>query len=358
MSSRTLAELAALCGAVVDGDADCSIDGPATLAEAGPREITFLANPRYAPQLATTKAGAVVVQRDMACAREGLPLLRCDDPSRAFTAIVQAFAPPAVAITPGIHASAVVDPTAVVDPGASIGPNCTVGAAARIDVGAVLIANVYVGEHARIGADTVLQPGVVVYGRVTIGARGLIHAGTVIGSDGFGFDPTASGWAKIPQVGIVEVGDDVEIGANCTIDRGRFGPTHIGNGVKIDNLVHVAHNVFVDDAALLIAQVGIAGSTRIGKRAILAGQVGIAGHATIGDGARIGAQSGVAGVVPAGADYFGSPARPRGEAIRSAMIVTKLPELQTRLRDLAKRVAALENGATSGSSTRPNEEQS
>ncbi len=345
MTSRTLAELAAVCGAVVDGDPNVRIDGPATLADAGPREIAFLANPRYTPQLATTKAGAVVVARDCAAPRADLPLLRCEDPSRAFTTVVQAFLPPEVAPPAGVHPSAVVDPSAVIDPSASIGPNCTVGREARIGARTVLVGNVYLGAHASIGADGVLHPAVVVYGRVTIGARALIHAGTVIGSDGFGFEPTKTGWTKIPQVGSVVVGDDVEMGANCTVDRGRFGPTHIGHGVKMDNLVHVAHNVYVDDGALLIAQVGIAGSTRIGKRVILAGQVGIGGHANIGDGARVGGQSGVSGVVPAGEDYFGTPARPRREAMRSAAIVAKLPEMHTRIRDMAKRLAALEASA-------------
>lgn len=342
MTTRTLAELAALCGAVVDGDPDVRVDGPATLADAGPREISFLGNPRYTPQLATTKAGAVLVTRDCPAPRADLPLLRCDDPSRAFTAVVQAFLPPEPPPPVGAHPSAVVDPSAVVEPGASIGPHCTVGASARIGARTVLVANVHVGARASVGPDSVLHPNVVVYAGVAIGARALIHAGTVLGSDGFGFEPTKTGWAKIPQVGTVVVGDDVEMGANCTIDRGRFGPTQIGHGVKMDNLVHVAHNVQVGDGALLIAQVGIAGSTRVGKRAILAGQAGVAGHANIGDGARIGAQSGVAGDVPPGADYFGSPARPRNEALRSAMIVTKLPELQNRIREMAKRLAALE----------------
>lgn len=346
MSSRTLADLARLCGAVVDGDAAMAIDGPAGLSDAGPREISFLANPRYAQQVATTRAGALVAHHDFAAPRADLALLRCDDPNRAFTAIVQAFAPPVVAAVVGVHPSAVVDASAHVDPTASIGPHCVVAAHARIGARTRLVANVYVGPHSSVGEDGVVHPAVVVYDRVTIGARAVVHGGTVIGSDGFGFDPTATGWTKIPQMGSVEIGDDVEIGANCTVDRGRFGPTRIDRGVKMDNLVHVAHNVHVEEGALLIAQVGIAGSTRIGKRAILAGQVGIAGHATIGAGARIGAQSGVAGEVPAGADYFGSPARPRGEALRSWMIVTKLPEMQTRIRDMAKRLAALEAGAT------------
>ncbi|MBL8862029.1 MAG: UDP-3-O-(3-hydroxymyristoyl)glucosamine N-acyltransferase [Planctomycetes bacterium] len=342
MTTRTLAEIAAACGAVLDGDPGLGIDGPATLADAGPREISFLANPRYAPQLASTRAGAVILAQDHPRPRAELSVLRCADPNRAFTAVVQLFAPEREPAPRGIHPSAVVDPRAEVDAEASIGPGCTVGAFARIGPRAVLVAGVHVGPHARVGEGTVLHPGVVLYDRVSIGARGLVHGGTVIGSDGFGFDPTATGWAKIPQVGTVEVGDDVEIGANCTIDRGRFGPTRIGHGVKMDNLVHVAHNVVVEEAALLIAQVGVAGSTRIGQRAILAGQVGVAGHALIGAGARIGAQSGVAGEVPPGADYFGSPARPRGEALRSWMIVAKLPELQQKVRDMARRLAALE----------------
>jgi len=342
MSSRTLAELAQLCDAVVDGDLALTIDGPASLSDAGPREISFLANPRYTQQVATTRAAALVTHRDFVSPRPDLALLRCDDPNRAFTSIVEAFAPPAVAVVAGIHPTAVVEASAHVDRTASIGPHCVVAAHARIGARTRLVANVYVGPHSSVGDDGVLHASVVVYDRVTIGARALIHAGTVIGSDGFGFEPTATGWTKIPQMGSVEIGDDVEMGASCAIDRGRFGPTRIDRGVKMDNLVHVAHNVHVEEGALLIAQVGIAGSTRIGKRAILAGQAGIAGHATIGAGARIGAQSGVAGEVPPGADYFGSPARPRGEALRSWMIVTKLPELQTRIRDMAKRLAALE----------------
>lgn len=356
MRSRTLAELAALCGAVLDGDPSRLVGGAATLSEAGPGEISFLANPRYAPQLATTRAGAVVVTRDCVAPRADLALLRCDDPNRAFTEVVRAFAPPDIAPAAGVHQSACVDPSAVVDPTASVGPHCTVGPEARVGARAVLVGNVHVGAHASIGAETVLQPSVVVYARVSIGSRCLIHAGTVIGSDGFGFEPTKTGWSKIPQFGTVQVGDDVEMGANCAVDRGRFGPTRIGHGVKIDNLVHVAHNVVVEDGALLVAQVGIAGSSRIGKRVILGGQVGVGGHVAVGDGARVGGQSGVAGSVPAGEDYFGTPARPRGEALRSATIVAKLPELQARIRDMAKRLAALEAAAAQGAVRPSNQE--
>jgi UDP-3-O-[3-hydroxymyristoyl] glucosamine N-acyltransferase len=173
----------------------------------------------------------------------------------------------------------------------------------------------------------------------------IVHGGAVLGADGFGFEPTRAGWVKIPQCGTVVVEDDVEIGANVTIDRARFGVTRIGRGVKIDNLVQVAHNVDVGEGALLIAQVGIAGSTRVGRGAILAGQVGVAGHATIGDGARIGAQSGVSGEVPAGADYFGTPARPRSDELRIWTLSGKLPEMNKRIRELERRLAQLEGAA-------------
>jgi len=346
MTSRTLAELAQLCGAVVDGDAARTIDGPAALADAGPREISFLANPRYTPQLATTRAGAVVVARNCASQRADLVLLRCDDPNRAFTAVVEAFAPRDPAPAPGVHPSAFVETGARVDPTASIGPNCTIASGASVGARSQLVAGVSIGRDAVVGEDCVLHPAVVLYARVRVGSRVLIHAGTVLGSDGFGFEPTRTGWVKIPQCGTVLVEDDVEIGANVTVDRARFGVTRIGRGVKIDNLVQVGHNVDVGDGALLIAQVGIAGSTRVGKRAILAGQVGVAGHATIGDGARVGAQSGVSGEVPAGADYFGTPARPRADELRIWSLTGKLPDMSKRIKDLERRLAQLDGRAS------------
>jgi UDP-3-O-[3-hydroxymyristoyl] glucosamine N-acyltransferase len=345
MTSRTLAELAHLCGAVVDGDPALTIDGPAALADAGPREISFLANPRYSPQLATTKAGAVVVARDCASPRADIVLLRCDDPNRAFTAVIEAFAPRDPAPAPGVHPSAVVGPGARIDPSASIGPNCSIAGGASVGARSQLVAGVSLGRDAVVGEDCVLHPAVVLYPRVRVGSRVLIHAGAVLGSDGFGFEPTRTGWVKIPQCGTVVVEDDAEIGANVTIDRARFGVTRIGRGVKIDNLVQVGHNVVVEDGALLIAQVGIAGSTRVGKRAILAGQVGVAGHATIGDGARVGAQSGVAGDVPAGADYFGTPARPRADELRIWSLTGKLPGMIKRIRDLERRLQLLDGRA-------------
>lgn len=349
MPTRTLSELAQLCDAVVEGDPSRAIDGPASLDEAGPREISFFSNARYRPELAATRAGAVVVALDVLKPRSDLAFLRVANPDKAFAKIVTAFSAEDPPPPPGIHASAVVDATAVVAKSASIGPCTWVGPGASIGERAVLHSSVSVGPNAKIGDDTVLHSGVRIYARVKIGSRVLIHANSVIGSDGFGFEPTREGWAKIPQVGTVIVEDDVEIGAACAIDRGRFGATRIGRGAKLDNLVHIAHNVIVGEAALLIAQVGIAGSSKVGKRAVLAGQVGVSGHLVIGDGARIGAQSGVITDVPAGIDFLGYPAHPRANALRSWSLTGRLPELSQRVRDLEKKLEQLERSlATAG----------
>ena len=283
----------------------------------------------------------MIVPLDPRARRSDVALLRCQDPSRAFSRVVEA--PPARRTAgAGVHPSAVVEKGARVGAGASVGALCHVGERAELGEGVLLHAGVTVGPLVKIGAESVLHPGVVLYDGVEIGRRCVIHAGTVIGSDGFGFEPTQDGWEKVPQCGTVVIGDDVEIGANCAIDRGRFDATRIGNGVKIDNLVHLAHNVIVEDGALLIAQVGVAGSTRIGARAILAGQAGIAGHLQIGAGARIAAQSGVGRDVPAGEDQFGSPSREKGEAFRLHALYGKLPELFRRVRELENRLGGEE----------------
>lgn len=340
--TRTLAELAERCGALLEGDGDRLVIGPADLEGATEDEVSFLANPRYASLLETTRAAGVVVGREVQRTREGLTLLRVEDPNRAFTAIVSLFVEEERTPEPGVHPTAVVCSTAELGPGVHVGPFCTIGSQARIGAGVVLRAGVHVGEQCRIGERTSLHPGVVLYSRVEVGADCIIHAGTVLGSDGFGFEPTAAGWRKIPQCGTVVVGDRVEIGAGCTIDRARFGATTIGAGVKIDNLVHIAHNVRVGDDALLIAQVGVSGSVRIGERAILAGQVGVSGHLRIGEGARVGAQAGVIGDLAPGVDYWGYPARPRIQALREMAYPKRVPRIEARLEALERRLAAIE----------------
>ncbi len=342
MTQWTLAELARMCGAEVHGDGSRVVDGPASLVEAGPRHVSFFAHERYRAELEATRAAGVLVPRGTEPTPSGPVLLVCANPSASFTRVVEAFQPPETPAVPGLHPTAIAGAGVELGEGASVGPLCTLGEGSVLGPGVRLVAGVHLGEGVRIGAGSVLQPGVVVYARCTIGARCLVHSGAVLGSDGFGFEPTREGWRKIPQCGTVEIEDEVEIGANVTIDRGRFGATRIGRGTKIDNLVHVAHNVVVGENALLIAQVGIAGSTRIGARAILAGQAGIPGHVTIGAGARIGAQAGVFGDVPPGEDWTGYPARPRRESLRTLAEVQRLPKLVERVRELEERLGRLE----------------
>lgn len=342
MTTRTLADLAALVGATLEGDGDRTVSGPASLAEAREDEVSFLASPRYAPLLRTTRAAGVLLGPGVDCAREDLTVLRCEHPGRAFTAVVRAFSRPEPPRPPGIDPSARVHPRASLEEGVHVGPCCVVEEGARVAAGAVLVAQVHVGHGARVGADSVLHPAVVLYPGVEVGARCVLHAGCVIGADGFGFDPSEQGWIKVPQCGSVVVEDDVEIGANSTVDRGRFGATRIGRGVKIDNLVQVGHNCVLEEGALLCAQVGLAGSTRVGRGAVLGGQAGVAGHCTVGAGARLGARAAVFGDVPAGEEWSGYPARPRRESLRSLAHSRRVPELLERLRALEVRLARLE----------------
>ncbi len=344
MTALKLTDIAELTGARLEGDGSVEITGPASLEEAGAGEVSFLAAANQSARLEATGALAVVVGEDVECGRADLILLRCADPQRAFNRVVEAFAPPRTSPTPGTHPSAVVDVGAVIEPTVSVGALCYVGTGAHIERDVVLHPRVTVGEGARVGPRTVLHPGVVVYPHVSIGADCIIHAGTVLGSDGFGFDPTDEGWIKTPQGGTVVIEDDVEIGANVTIDCARFKTTHIGRGVKIDNLVHVAHNCRIGEGAMLVAQVGVAGSTRVGKRAILAGQVGVAGHLEIGAGAQVGGAAAVFRDIPPGEQWWGVPAAPKAEAARRAQILARVERLKTTLRGLEQRVAELEDG--------------
>lgn len=343
--AKTLAEIAEHCGAALEGDGSRLVVGPADLEGASADEVSFLANPRYAGLLGTTGAAGVLVGADAECAREGLTLLRVEDPNRAFSRVVELFAdgwsPPAA----GVHPSAVVDESASLGEGVSIAAHCVVGPGVTLGAGAVLHPGVVLGEGARVGDGSVLHPHVVLYPLCEVGARCVLHAGAVLGADGFGFDPTAAGWEKVPQCGRVVVGDDVEIGANSCIDRARFGATRIGNMVKIDNLVQVGHNCLVEDAALLCAQVGMAGTATIRTRVILAGQAGVGGHLEIGAGTQVGGQAGVTGNLPAGGAFTGWPARPARQALRETAHLKRLPELARTVRELQERLDELEKGA-------------
>jgi len=337
MYARTLHELAALCRAEIRGDGSRVVVGAARLDEARPDQISFLTQPKYREYLATTKAAAVIVGRDVVVDRDDLSLLVCEDAETALNEVVVAFAPVVPRPPLGVHPTAIVDPSVQLGAGASIGPYCVLGPDVVVGEGALLHPRVTLGAGVVLGARNVLHPGVVIYPHSVLGDDCVVHAGAVIGSEGFGFRHTPKGWVKTPQVGNVEVGARVEIGANCTIDCGRFGPTRIGAGTKLDNQVHIGHNVDVGEDCLLIAQVGIAGSSRLGRGVILAGRVGIAGHLEIGAGARVGAGSGVITDIPGGTDWFGYPAKPRLHAMRISKEEDRLPELRRRVRELERR---------------------
>lgn len=342
MTALTLKSLALLTGARLEGDGSRAVTGPASLEEATGTEISFLTAADRS-RLEATAAAAVVLGEDIPCTREDLVLLRCADPQAAFNQVVEAFAPERPVPAPGVHPQAVIEPGAEVDSSASVGPFCHLEAGVRIGAGAILHARVTIRTGASVGERTELHPGVVLYPHVSIGSDCILHAGSIIGADGFGFEPSATGWTKTPQGGTVEIADDVEIGANVTIDCARFKATRIGRGVKIDNLVHVAHNCQVGEGSMLVAQAGVAGSTRLGKRVILAGQAGLSGHLTIGDGAQIGGASAVFKDVPAGETWWGSPAIKKEDAIRRGLTGRTVEKLRERVRELSTRVRDLEN---------------
>jgi len=237
----------------------------------------------------------------------------------------------------GIHSTAVIAASAKVDPGAHIGPHCVVGERVKIGAGAVLQGGNFVGDDCKLDTEVNLFPNVVIYPETEIGKRVRIHAGTVVGSDGFGYVQDHGVHLKVPQIGNVIIGDDVEIGANVTIDRGALGATIIGRGTKIDNLVQIAHNVEIGEGSLVISQVGIAGSTKLGKYVVLAGQVGFAGHLKIGDRVTVAAQSGVMTDIPDGETWLGSPAQPDRKTKRQMIAIQHLPELLRRVTALEKK---------------------
>lgn len=348
MTAYSVAELAARVQGQVKGDGSLLISRVAGVRDAETGDLTFIANRKYAEDAKATKATAIVVPDDYAESVTAA-CIHVKDPDAAFAELALLFAPPAPSYAPGIHPSAVIASDAVVAPDAHIGPYAVIGAGALIGAGTVLVAHVFVGDGARIGAQVRLYSHVSVRDGVCLGDRVIVHSGAVIGSDGFGYTLGADGHrTKIAQIGIVEVGDDVEIGANVTIDRARFGRTRIGNRVKIDNLVHIAHNVVIHDDVVIIAQVGISGSVEVGANAILAGQVGIAGHLKIGARSVVGARAGVTKDVPPGIFVSDYPAMPHRKAAEQHANVARLPQLKQKVADLEARIKQLESTRQSG----------
>jgi UDP-3-O-[3-hydroxymyristoyl] glucosamine N-acyltransferase len=339
-----LRELAARLDCRLDGDGDIEIARVAGIHDAGPGDVTFLTNPKYEKALGGTRASAVILHTDGPAAP--CATLRSPEPYLAFARAVGVFAPddrPA----PGVHALTVVAPDARLGAGVAIGAFVAIGAGASIGDRTVVYPNVTIGPGARIGDDCVIHANVSVRERVTIGHRVVLQDGVVLGGDGYGFVRRRDGThEKIPQVAAVVVEDDVEIGANTTVDRPAVGETRIKAGAKIDNLVQIAHGVSVGRNALMAAQVGISGSTTIGDDVIFGGQVGVGGHLTIGQGAVAVGQSGVTNSLEPGARVAGYPAIDNQTWRRASVLFKHLPELKKRLDALEKELAALKKDPT------------
>jgi UDP-3-O-[3-hydroxymyristoyl] glucosamine N-acyltransferase len=333
-----LRELAARLGCELRGDGEGEIDGVAPIEQAGPGDVTFLANPRYASHLATTRAGAVILAPGQVAST---PCLVSDNPYLAFTRAVALVRPPARP-TPGVHPSAQVDPTAVLGADVHVGALAVVGAGARVGARSALHPHVVLYDGVVVGEDCVVHSGVQVRERCRLGSRVVVQNGAVIGGDGFGFARDREGrYHKFPQVGIVVVEDDVEIGALTAIDRAALGETRVGRGTKLDNLVQVGHSVTIGEDTVIAGQTGIAGSAHIGNRVTLAGQVGVAGHLTIGDGVIATAQTGIPGSVEEGSVISGSPSIENRAWLKSIAVFARLPELQRRLRQVERNVESL-----------------
>ena len=318
----TLAELAAKLGCRLEGASPAAaaqtITRVNTLDDAGPGDLTFLTNPRFASKVPATKASAIVANDSLANAP--CPILRSAEPSVACASAIALLTPPAVPVTPGVHALAFVDPSATLGEDVSIAPFACVGAGAVIGARTVLHSHVAIGPHARLGEDCVLHAHASVRDRVILGHRVILQNGAVVGGEGFGFATRADGThQKIPQVGLVVIGDDVEIGANSTVDRPAIGETRIGSGTKIDNLVHIAHGVKIGKNVRLAALVGIAGSSVLEDDVVLAGQVGVINHVRVGRGAQVASKSAVMSDLEGGQTYAGIPAVPIGQWRRWAV---------------------------------------
>ena len=341
--AATLGELAGRFGLTLHGDPDAVIDGVGTLRDAGTKEIAFFANPRYRRQLRETRAGAVVLAA-ADVADSPVPVLVSGNPYASYARIASALHPPA-APPPGIHPNAVVAPGATLGEGVSVGAQCYVGPAVVLHAGVVIGPGCVLDGEITVGEGSRLVARVTLVGSVTLGRRAIVHPGAVLGADGFGFAPDRDGWVKVPQLGGVRVGDDVEIGANTTIDRGAIGDTVLEDGVKLDNQIQVGHNVSIGRGTAIAAQVGISGSTRIGAGCLLAGQVGIAGHLEIADRVIVLGGTAVTSSIREAGEYSGLV--PGTAAAKWRRTVARLH----RIEDMHQRLKALEKTHNVGGAT-------
>ena len=337
---KTLAELAQLVGGRVVGDETIKVKGLASVLDAQEGQITFLSNPKYRSQLLRTRASAIVASEAIKDIK--LPFLIAPDPYLAYAKIARLFFlnPPEAH---GISKEAFISPHACIGKDAAIAPFVYVGENAVIGDRATLYPGVYIGDNVKIGDEVILYPNVTVYRDSIIGNRVILHSGVVIGGDGFGYAREKGKHLKIPQVGIVQIDDDVEIGSNSTVDRAALGKTWIKRGVKIDNLVMVAHNVVVGEDTVIVAQSGVAGSSELGNNVILAAQSGIAGHLKIGDNVIVGARGGVSRDISPRTMVSGAPAIPHRDWLKAVTLFSRFPELYEDLKNTKKKIEALEN---------------
>ena len=335
-------QIAAYLGGEVEGNDNATVQTFAKIEEGFEGALSFLANPKYAHHLYETRSSIVLVNKDFTPERPvSATLIRVDNAYEAIAKLLALYQS-TIARRTGIHPTAVIAPTAKVGNDVYLGPHVYIGEDAIIGDGAQVYAGTVVEERAKVGVDTILYPNVVIYHDCEVGNRVILHSGCVIGADGFGFAPAADGYEKIPQIGNVVIEDDVEIGANSCVDRSTMGSTYIRKGVKLDNLVQIAHNCDIGSHTVMSAQVGTAGSTKIGQWCMFGGQVGIVGHAQIGDKVLCGAQAGIAGSIPKGnVTIQGSPAIDAKNFMRSSAVFKHLPEMHTELRRLRKELDAL-----------------
>ncbi len=336
-------QIAMMIGGSVEGDAQAAVDSFGKIEEATAGQLAFLANPKYEDYLYSTGASVIIINDKLVLRQPvAASLIRVPDAYNAFAILLTKYQQLQLQQMEGRQEPSYVDETATVGKNVFIGAFAYIGRNVRIEDGVKIYPQVFIGDEVTVGAGTVLHPGVRVYNQCSIGAGCTVHGGTVIGADGFGFAPQADGsYQKVPQIGNVVVEDNVEIGANTTIDRATIGSTIIRTGAKIDNLVQIAHNVEVGANTVIAAQTGISGSTKIGRNVLIGGQAGIVGHIRIGDGARINAQSGVSKSLDNGKSVTGSPAYDYSAALRSQALSRKLPEMDQKIKALEKQLEEL-----------------
>ncbi|HIE36250.1 MAG TPA: UDP-3-O-(3-hydroxymyristoyl)glucosamine N-acyltransferase [Candidatus Omnitrophica bacterium] len=342
----TLKEIVKFINGELIGDPDIVITGISGIKEAKEGDITFLANPKYTNLLHTTKASAIITSKDIVDSSK--PLIKTDNPSLAFAKVISLIAPLEIKHPKGIHHTALISPLAKLGRNVSVGAYTIVEEEVEIGDDTVIYGSCYIGHNTKIGKKCLIYPQVCIRERISVGDRVIIHCGAVIGSDGFGFATVKGVQEKIPQIGTVVIEDDVEIGANVTIDRARFDRTIIGKGTKIDNLVQIAHNVIIGENCIVVAQAGISGSTTLGKGVILAGQAGIVGHIHIGDGAIVAAQAGVTKSIPSNTKVSGYPAKPHQEAKRVNACIQRLPQLYKKVKELEEKIKELQEKLKGG----------